>query len=123
MSRCLDVLHRQSHPRESAVVRPLIIGQWVKFAGLLRGAGVGMLVLNTLIPGVGKEFGVRMDGGLRLPQESKTMRRPAAGGHAEDPVRDRMHQELQFQRVTLLLPAVPVPLLFFYDSKSGLRYN
>ena len=49
-----DVLHRQSYPRESAVVRPLIIGQWVDLAGLLRGAGVNVLVLNPLIPSVGE---------------------------------------------------------------------
>ena len=91
-----EVLHRQSDPRESAVVRPLIIGQWVECAGLLRSAGGGMLVLNPLIPGVGEEFGVRMDGRLRLPQESKIMRRPAARGDAENLARDRMHQELQF---------------------------
>lgn len=110
------VLHRQSHPRESAVVRPLIIGQWVEFAGLLRGAGVGMLVLNALIAGVGEEFGFRMDGGLRLPQESKIMCRPAARNDAKDLARDWMHQELQFQRVALLFPAVPRPLLFLGRS-------
>ena len=55
-----DMCHRQSDLSESAVVRPLIIGQWMELTGLLRGAGVGMPVLNPLIPSVGEEFCVRM---------------------------------------------------------------
>ena len=46
------------------------------------------------------------------------MRRPATGGNAEDSTRDRMDQELQFQRVALLFSAIPVPLLFFGRSQG-----
>ena len=91
-----EVLHRQSYPRQSTVVCPLGVGERVLLAGLLRRPGVRVLVLNPLIPSVGEEFRVRMDGRLRLPQESKIMCRPAARGHAENLARDRMHQELQF---------------------------
>ena len=91
-----DMLHRQSDLSESSVIGPLGVGERVMLARLLWCSGVGMLMLNPLIPSVGEEFGVGMDGRLRLPQEPKIMRCPASGGHAEDPVRDRMHQELQF---------------------------
>ena len=74
--------------------------------------GLRMLMLDTLIAGVSEEFGVGMNGGLRLPQESKIMCCPATRGHAEDLGGDRVDQKLQFQRVALLFPAVPVPLLF-----------
>ena len=106
-----DMFHRQSDLSESSVIGACGVGERVMLAGLFRRPGVRVLVLNPLIPSVGEEFRVRMDGRLRLPQESKIMRRPAARGDAEDLARDRMHQELQFQRVALLLPAVPVPLL------------
>jgi len=70
-----------------------------------------VVVVNPLIPSVGEEFGVATDGGLRLPQEGKIMGCPSTGGHAEDPAREGMHQEMQVQGVALLSPAVPVPLL------------
>ena len=116
-----DMLYGQSHLSESSVVGPLGVGERMMLAGLFRRPGVRMLVLNALIAGVGEEFGVGMDRGLRLPQESKIVRRPKARGNAQDLSGHRMHQELQFQCVALLFPAVPVPLLFFYDGKSGLR--
>jgi hypothetical protein len=112
------MLHRQSESGQSAVVIPVGIGERVMFAGLFRGPSQAMLVVNALIAGVGDEFGVRMDVGLRLPQESKIMRRPTTRGHAEDLARDRMDQKLQFQRVALLFPAVPVPLLFLGRSQG-----
>lgn len=55
-----------------------------------------MLALNALIPGVSDEFGLWMDGRLRLPEESKIMRGSTTGGRTEDLTGDRMHQELQF---------------------------
>jgi hypothetical protein len=105
-----DMLHRQSDLGQLTIVSPLGVGQRVKLAGLLRRPGVGMLVLNALIPSIREQFGVGVDGRLRLPQESKIMRRPTTRGHAEDLMRDRMDQELQFQGVALLFPAVPVSL-------------
>ena len=111
-----DMFHRQSDLRESSVIGACGVGERVMLAGLFRRPGERVLVLNPLIPSVGEEFRVGMDGRLRLPQESKIMRRPAARSDAEDLARDRMHQELHFQRVALLLPAVPVPLLFLGRS-------
>ena len=64
-----DMLHRQPDPSELPVPGSLFVGERVVLAGLLRRPAERMLVLNTLIAGVGDEFGVRMDGDLRLPQE------------------------------------------------------
>ncbi len=86
--------YREPDPSEVAIARSLIVGEWVVLAGLLRRPGERVLVVNTLVPGVSEEFGVGMDGRLRLPQESKIMRRSATCGHAEDLAGDRMHQEL-----------------------------
>ena len=106
-----DVLHGESDLGQSTIVSPLGVGKRVMLARFLGRPGVGMLVLNPLIASVGEELGVGMDGRLRLPQESKIMCCPATGHHA-DPLRgDRVDQKLQFQRVALLFPAIPVPLL------------
>ena len=107
-----NVLHGQPDPSELAVAGSLVIGKRMMLTGLLRGPSERVLVVNTLIPSVSEESGVGMDGGLRLPQESKIMHRPMARGDAEDLRGERMDQELQFQRVALLFPAIPVPLLF-----------
>ena len=117
----MDMLHGQFDLSESSVIGACGVGERVMLAGLFRRPGERVLVLNPLIPSVSEEFCVGMDGRLRLPRESKIMRRSATRGDAEDLARDRMNQELQFQRVALLFPAVPEPLLFFYDGKSGLR--
>jgi len=85
------VLHGQPASSEVAIAHSLIVGERVMLARLLRRPGQGMMVVNALIPGVSEEFGVRVDGRLRLPQESKIMRRPSAGGNAEDLHGDRMH--------------------------------
>ena len=106
-----NVLHGQPDPIELAVAPSLVIGKRMMLAGLLRGPSERVLVVKTLLPSVSEEFGVGMDGGLRLLQESKIMHRPTARGDAEDLRGERMDQELQFQRVALLFPAVPVPLL------------
>jgi hypothetical protein len=62
-----DVLHGESDLGQSTIVSPLGVGERVKLAGLFRCPGGGMLVLNALIPGIGDEFGVRVNVGLRLP--------------------------------------------------------
>lgn len=98
------------------IVSPLDVAEGVMLARLPRDAGERMLMLDTSVAGVSEEFGVGMDDCLRLPQEPKIMRRPAARGDAEDPARDRIYQELQFQRVALLFPTVPVPLFFLGRS-------
>jgi hypothetical protein len=46
-----DVLHRQPDPGEVAVADSLVVGERVVLAGLLRGPGVGMVVLNNLTAG------------------------------------------------------------------------
>ena len=107
------MLHGQSHLRQLAIIIALGVGQRMKLAALLQCPGMRMLVLNTLISSVGEEFGVGMDGSLRLLRESKIMRRPATRGNAEDLSGDEMNQELQFKRVALLFSAVTVPLLFW----------
>jgi len=113
-----DMLYRQSDLGQSAIIGPLGIGERMVLAGFFRCPGVGVLVVNTLRSCVGKNFRVRMDGRLRLPQESKIMRRTAARNQAENPVRDRMYQELHFQRMALLFPAIPVPLLFLERAQG-----
>ena len=89
-----QVLYGQSCPCQLTIVCPLGVGERVMRAGLLRSPDVRVLVLNPLISGVSEEFGVRMDGRVRLPQESKIIRRPAARSHTEALARYRMNQEL-----------------------------
>jgi hypothetical protein len=90
------VLYGQPEPSEVAITRSLIVSERVMLAGLLWGPSERMLVVNALIARVGEEFSLRVDGGLRLSQESKIVRRPSAGGNAEDLSGERMDQELQF---------------------------
>ena len=90
------MLYGQPDPSEVAITRSLIVSERVRLAGLLWGPSERMLVINALIARVGEEFGLRMDGGLRLLRESKIVRRPSAGGNAKDLRGERMDQELQF---------------------------
>lgn len=90
------MLYRWPDPSEVTVVRSLVVGERLMFARLFRRPGQGVLVMNALIPGISEEFGVRVDGCFRLPQESKIMRRPTTRGHAKDLARNRVHQELHF---------------------------
>jgi len=113
------VLYVQLDPSEVAIARSLIVSERVMLAGFLRGPSERMVVVKALIARVGEEFGLRMDRGLRLSQESKIVRRPSAGSNTEDLRSERMDQELQFQRVALLFPAVPRPLLFWGVHKAS----
>ena len=58
LSRRLDTFHGESYLRQLAVAGSLGVGEQVVLAGLLRRPGGGVLVLNSLIAGVGNEFRV-----------------------------------------------------------------
>lgn len=79
-----DMLDWQPDPCELPIADSLLVGERVVLAGLLRRPRERMLVLNALIAGIGDEFGLRVNGRLRLPQELKVMRRPTTRGDTED---------------------------------------
>ena len=79
-----DMLDWQPDLCELPIADSLLVGERVVLAGLLRRPRERMLVLNALIAGIGDEFGLRVNGRLRLPQELKVMRRPTTRGDTED---------------------------------------
>jgi hypothetical protein len=89
-----DMLDWQPDPCELPVAGSLLVGERVMLAGLLRGPHERMLVLDALIAGIGDEFGLGVNGGLRLPQESKIIRCATTRGGTDDLRSDRMDQQL-----------------------------
>ena len=93
-------------------------GERVFLGGLVRLAGVGMELLQTLVAGVGKHLHARMHTRLAAFKEVEVVPPAFTHAHGQDASAAPLQEHLRFQRVTALLARVAGALLFFGRSQA-----